>query len=356
MKKLLILPLLVLLTGCVSYYYPETALEDGVYYAEDDPSYVVYSAPYSGVAYYPWYTLDYFYMGYYPYPGFSIGYGYPSGFSIGLSYAFSPWYYPSHYYGYYSPWYGSHYHHHYAYHPAWRPYRGYHSDHRGDRNKKHRRDDRYARHDRNDRDDQYYGNERYDRRDMNDRRNRSDDKEGRDDYASERRRQEQPDRNRSSSVRRYVSTAPSGHSGNRGVVIRSRDSTKVGKSRLHVDQSSTTTTNKTKSAQPQVIMPDYSVNRGANEVRYRSNAKQTPSRTTPASPSASAKGVVVKAAPVKSTRGSSGNTRQKTVVRAPAPPKTSSPSRSKASSSGKRSSRASHSSSKGRSSRSQDRK
>ena len=52
MKKLLILLLLVLLSGCVSYYHPETALEDGVYYAEDDPSYVVYQGGYSG-AYYP---------------------------------------------------------------------------------------------------------------------------------------------------------------------------------------------------------------------------------------------------------------------------------------------------------------
>ena len=89
MKKLLILPLLILLTGCVTYYYPETALEDGVYYAEDDPSYVVYPRGYAGVAYYPWSSLDYFYMGYYTYPGYGWGY--------------SPWYYPYYYYGYYPP-------------------------------------------------------------------------------------------------------------------------------------------------------------------------------------------------------------------------------------------------------------
>ncbi|MGD9021881.1 MAG: hypothetical protein PVF46_08790, partial [Lysobacterales bacterium] len=68
MKNLLILPLLALLSGCVTYYYPETALEDGVYYAEDDPSYAVYSDSYVSVGYYPWYSLDYFYLGYYPYP------------------------------------------------------------------------------------------------------------------------------------------------------------------------------------------------------------------------------------------------------------------------------------------------
>ena len=85
MKKLLILPLLVLLTGCVSYYYPATAYEDGVYYAEDDPAYVVYSDAYAGVSYYPWSSLDYFYLGYNPYPGYSFGYGYGSGFSFGRS-------------------------------------------------------------------------------------------------------------------------------------------------------------------------------------------------------------------------------------------------------------------------------
>ena len=60
MKKLLILALLILLTGCVTYYQPETALEDGVYYAEDDPKYVVYQDPYAGYGYYyPWASFDY---------------------------------------------------------------------------------------------------------------------------------------------------------------------------------------------------------------------------------------------------------------------------------------------------------
>lgn len=66
MKKLLILPLLLMLSGCVTYYSPETALEDGVYYAADDPSYLVYSGTYRGAAYYPWASIDFFYLGYYP--------------------------------------------------------------------------------------------------------------------------------------------------------------------------------------------------------------------------------------------------------------------------------------------------
>jgi hypothetical protein len=291
MKKLLILPLLVLLTGCVTYYYPETALEDGVYYAEDDPSYVAYSGGYSGVAYYPWYSLDYFYLGYYPYPGYSIGYAYPSGLSLGFGYGFSPWYYPGHYYGYYSPWYGSYYNHYrYAYHPAWRPYRGYYSGYHGQRywKKKQRHNDRYAGNDRHDGDDTYYGNERYDRHDRNDRRNRSDDKFRPGDHASDRRGQEQPDQNRSSTVRRYVSTAPGAQSGNRGVVIRNRESAKVGKSRLHVDPSTTATTTNTQPSVSKANLPDYSIKRTTKEVRERSDSKQGKRQSRPSSPKASA--------------------------------------------------------------------
>lgn len=97
MKKLLILPLLILMTSCVTYYFPQTALKDGIYYAEDDPSYVDYSGAYVGAAYYPWLSLDYFYLGYYS----SRYYGYSS---------------------YYSPWYISHYH--FPYYPIRRTYHG----------------------------------------------------------------------------------------------------------------------------------------------------------------------------------------------------------------------------------------
>ena len=107
MKKLIILPLLVLLTGCVSYYSPETALEDGVYYAEDDPAYVLNSSDYSGVVYYPWSSLDYFYLGYGRYQRYAFAYGYPYGWG------YSPWGYPYGYHGYYSSWAGSYHHRYY---------------------------------------------------------------------------------------------------------------------------------------------------------------------------------------------------------------------------------------------------
>lgn len=83
MKKLLILPMLLLLSGCVTYYYPETALKDGVYYAQDDPSYVGDIE----TIYYPWGSLDYFYLAYYPY----------------YYHHYYSHYYISHYYG---PYYG----------------------------------------------------------------------------------------------------------------------------------------------------------------------------------------------------------------------------------------------------------
>ena len=281
MKKLLILPLLVLLTGCVSYYYPETAYEDGVYYAEDDPAYVVHSNAYAGVAYYPWSSLDHFYLGYDPYPGYSFGYGYGSGFSFGISYGFSPWYYPYHHHGYYSPWYAS-----YHYYPSWRPYRGYGSHHNRGHHKgnKSRRDD---------------GRQRYAGNDSNDRGNRSTDENDQRKDAEERRNRDLVDDYSSSSVRRYVSTAPAGHSGNRGMVIKSREATKIGKSKLEPTQANT---NKSVSVSG-ATQPNYSRQRADNEVRYRADAKPTRLRVEPVKSTSSSRTVV--SAPVTANQNAS---------------------------------------------------
>lgn len=97
MKKFSMLLLLTVLSGCVTYYTPEIVVEDGIYYASDDPAYInnAYvsgSYGYAGAAWYPWYSMDYFYLAYRPY-----------------GYWYSPWYYP--YYSFYSPWYGPYYHH-----------------------------------------------------------------------------------------------------------------------------------------------------------------------------------------------------------------------------------------------------
>jgi len=192
MRKLLILPLLVLLTGCVTYYYPETALEDGVYYAEDDPSYVFNSGDYSGVVYYPWSSLDYFYLGYYQYPRYGFVYGYPYGLG------FSPWYY--------------------SYHrqPYARSYRG-NCRHHGDCRKN---------------DDE----NRYVRDDGEDGRNPNGVYEEGEVYTLSR----GSSSNSIAPVRRYVTTAPNGYSGNQGLVVRSNEATKVGKNRLEPDKSAPT--------------------------------------------------------------------------------------------------------------------
>lgn len=270
MKKLLMFPLLLLLTGCVTYYYPETALEDGVYYAEDDPSYTVYSDAYAVAPYYPWLSLDYFYLGFNPHPSYGFGYGYGSGFSVGIGYGYSPWYYPYSGYGYYSPWYTSHYR--YPYYAAWRPYNGYYSHHNGG----HYQDNR-----------NYRGNryDRYTRNGHDDRRNRAGEDVSGTEHPADR-----SSRESASTNRRYVSTAPSGYSGNQGMVIRSRETTKTGKSRLQPDQSAPTQAVSATPSNSRVAQPDSRARRADNEVRYRSGAKQTRSTTHPVRSSRSSSG------------------------------------------------------------------
>ena len=281
MKKLLILPLLVLLTSCVSYYYPQTALQDGVYYAEDDPSYVVYSNSYAGVAYYPWSSLDYFYMGYYPYPRYGFGYGYGGGWSFGVSYGYSPWYYPYSYYGYYSPWYASYYH--YPYYPAWRPYHGYYSRYnRG--HHKYRRGHGGGGHDR------YVDNDNYDPRERG--------AENEDRYENPDERSNKGSQFNSYSAsrgNRYVSTAPSGYSSNRGMVIRSNETTKIGKSRLEPNKSPPVQAVSVSSSNSPVALPNYRTRQAGSEVRYSAGAKQGRSRTGPVESGGYSRGVVVSA-------------------------------------------------------------
>ena len=203
MKKLFILSLFLLLTGCVTYYYPETALEDGVYYAEDDPSYVYNSGDYLDAVYYPWLSLDYFYLGYNPYPVYGFAYGYPFGWG------YSPWHYPYSYYGYYSPRYIAWHHH-----PYRRPYRGNCMHHGGCQ--------------KDDNENRYAGD------DHENHRNRDGEDEEREEYI--RNRESGIGRHVTAPVSRYVSTAPSGFSGNQGMVIRNRETRKIGKSRLEPAQ------------------------------------------------------------------------------------------------------------------------
>jgi len=141
------LPLLALLTACVSYYQPGSALEDGVYYAEDDPGYRLNSDDfyYARAVVYPWTSIDTFYFGYWPYPSYSYGFWpYPSyGFSV--VYPDEPGF-AAGYYAFYSPWYWRGYSTFYA--PVWRPYRENCHHHEGcgkhDNDEPGEGDDRYA--------------------------------------------------------------------------------------------------------------------------------------------------------------------------------------------------------------------
>lgn len=286
MKKLLILPLLMLLTGCVTYYYPETAYEDGVYYAEDDPSYAVYADSYAGAAYYPWSSIDFFYTGYYPYSGFTLGWGYYSGFSFGVGYTYSPWHYPYNSYGYYYPYYRHH--HHYAYYPYTRPYRGYCSGHYNCGKKKNHhgggKHDRYAGNGGRDRDNRNNRNDRYDDYDDN-RHKKSNNNEP---YVG---------RSRNTSVRRYVSTAPSGNSSNRGMVIRNNESTKISKSQLEPDKTTPVWSANASPSISRTAPVKYDTSGLGNNVRYRSDAKQSRSKTGPVSSGLTQGGVNIVSAP-----------------------------------------------------------
>jgi hypothetical protein len=203
MKNLLALFLLVFLTGCVSYYQPESALENGVYYAEDDPSYVYNPDDYSGVIYYPWSSLDYFYFGYLPYSGYGFAYDYPYAFG------YLSWGYPYSYYGYYSPWYFSYYHDSY-----WRPYQRschYHGRCR-DNDDRDAKDDHYA----------GDGHENHGRTVGGGEENafyshNGKDKMGRGGYPP---------------MKRYVSKTPNGRPGSEGMAVRNSKPTKLAKSRV----------------------------------------------------------------------------------------------------------------------------
>lgn len=209
MNKWLVLPLLALVTACVSYYQPEAALEDGVYYAEDDPSYS-YNADdyYSAAVLYPWASLDYFYFAYWPYPGYRFGFFYP------YEYGFASWGYPYGYYGYfayaspwYSPWYYSYYDHSY-----WRPYRK--NCHHQGRCPDQDNDDRDAG------DDRYAGDDgRYAR----------DGGEENAFYSNDVRHK--MNRARQPSAKRYVVKPPAGRTGYQGMAARNYEPGKPGRSR-----------------------------------------------------------------------------------------------------------------------------
>jgi hypothetical protein len=286
LRNLLLLPLLLGLTACVTYYYPPVDSSDGVYYAADDPGYVSDSGYYATVGYYPWWSLDYFYLGYgYRHSGWSIGvsYGYPA-----YRWAFRPYAYPAWYYDpwYYAYWYAPvHYHHswyRYAHHnPYWHArYRGYYGGHHRGHNRGHHPGHRPG-HD---------GRGRY---------------AGGDDHRGDHRHEPgQPPRNPRERGRRVpdggsyagtgvptrrVSVAPARGAVDRGMVIRQRDGNKWSRSRLEpVERSAPVVVHQ---EPPRVTVRDVvpsrapqryvDVNRGGTSLRYPADGKRHGPRTGP---------------------------------------------------------------------------
>ncbi len=121
MFKLLISSLiLATVAGCVSPYYSmadpyQGAYDDNGYYEDSyaGPTSYVQSTAYLGAAYYPYWSMDYFYLGSHYYQP-SYGTSYSISLSSGYPY-YGPYYYPDYYsswyapYSYYNPWFGMHY-------------------------------------------------------------------------------------------------------------------------------------------------------------------------------------------------------------------------------------------------------
>jgi hypothetical protein len=281
MRKLLLIPLLALLAGCVTYYYPAPESTVAVQYAPEDSVYDDYglsvvSHDYVGSRYYPWWSMDYFYLG--------SGY-YDSGFSIGFGTGYRPWHYDYSYYRHwyptwnYDPWYYSYWyapvHTHYSYYgyahhnPYWHGrYRDYHRRY----NRSH---------------DYYYDDEnRYARRHG---RNDGDPEPGQDlvppdDRSRERQAPRQGSMEPGPASRR-VSVAPGDRSNERGMIVRSRDNAKPTRSRIEpVGSTAMPAGAGTATTRGNLRQPDLKTSvarKGPEQVRYRSDSKQAKSRTGP---------------------------------------------------------------------------
>ncbi len=121
MKKLMLqlVLLLLALSGCATYYYPAPHRAGETFYVVEEPARIRHSSPFAAERYYPWWSVDYFYLGNHRYgSGWSIGFGsgYDRGWYDPFYWGYDPWSYGLFDY-YYSPfryslWY-SPFHHHY---------------------------------------------------------------------------------------------------------------------------------------------------------------------------------------------------------------------------------------------------
>jgi hypothetical protein len=197
-KALIIVIMSAMLAGCASPYH---SMRDSGYSYPATRTYVL-SPSYFDAAWYPWWSMDYFYLGSHYYRPFdsSFSFGLYSGYPY-----YSPYFFPGYYsawyapYRYYDPWFGGNYGWGFGYshyHPYWRHHYAAPED------RTPRRDPANARVPRQGKywDDGQLG------------------------YSG----QGSPEKPRAA---RNVSVAPSGNAGDRGMVIINRSDSKIGPTR-----------------------------------------------------------------------------------------------------------------------------
>ena len=292
MKKLMLIPLLTILSGCATYYYPAVESSDGAYYAEQDQNYTDYSGSYANARYYPWWSVDYFYLGSgRGHSNFSIGFDYGYGYNspwydpfysgfYPYSFSYFPYYYPSRYSFWYTPFYDHHYGHHYNHYAGFDHY----WRHRYNRHHRyaHRDHDRWSRHNR----DRYahddHGGDGYDHAGY-----REQDRNSGNNRNRENLRPRGEDRAEYSPVTRHVSVAPGRGSVNRGMEVRRREERKQARTRLEpsgpVTQISPATRIVTSRPQPR-SQAFVSSRTPTGEVRSRAGNKQGRTRIAPVAP------------------------------------------------------------------------
>jgi hypothetical protein len=173
-------------------------------------------------------------VGHNPYPFYTYYYG----FGFGFAYGYSPWDYPFTRHGYYSPLFASYYH--YPFYPVWRPYygycwnyhacghrRGYPGDHEG-RFADNRKDRQPGVVDEGAIDEAY--------------------------AAGNLDRLKAPGKGRGMSYNSDVSGMPPGYPGNPGMVIRSNENTKIGKSMIQPVEPGPGAANISITSRPQALM------------------------------------------------------------------------------------------------------
>lgn len=119
MKVIVTIFLLILLSGCATYTTESQPLyyEDGQLVPDVNPDSLYYGSSASRFAYagaYPWWSMDYFYLGHHPYRPWTYTYYSPYFYPYYFSVLYPPWYWRSSYwYGDSYAWYDPYWYHYY---------------------------------------------------------------------------------------------------------------------------------------------------------------------------------------------------------------------------------------------------